>query len=92
MDVVHILQKISDTHVGKLPLMWCDLNSWQWPIALNDVKPMWWIDIVKDRDRKHEVITPLMAFIEGSVGIPACLEAWENVRMKRQYKIVEPVK
>lgn len=78
-EVVDILW---ETPESELPRMWYELNGWQWPKELGDPPKDWVVSEryinKEDADIKRRYSTPIMEYIEFTVGLKACLR-YSNV-------------
>ncbi len=78
-----IFNRIQELSKTRLPDIWCDLNSYTWPLLLMCVAPKGYANF--ERDRRLSFTIPTMDFIESIIGNEVCVKAW-----RRKHGIKEP--
>lgn len=81
----NIINRVKEIPTEQLPIVWCELNAWQFPVLLADIKPDWWEEC--NNSLKKIESSESMKFIESQITRPTLLMFWNDIYLNSDIEI-----
>lgn len=77
--IEHLKTEISELQsIGTKASIWCDLNSYKFPVIFDHLKPSDYDKIPDNDPVKHEFVWELMSLVIDEIGYEECLRFWNS--------------